>query len=365
MKMQRPNANHVRMSACLAVVLVVAACTGNLSQPPLTDLHLRGVRKVADLDRLQGNDQIIYDAMAFFPPGSSDTRVLFRTSQLYSIGLNGQDLRPIRGGKPCYGFLAPTPDGRWVACSDTDGIEIISLVPGASPSSIQLLRAEPLNEMWSPTWSPEGGAIAVINRGRNADCKVALYHVAADRMRASLLASLTFPMFTRSSGKGCNLGAISWSRDAAWLALVSNDAARNPELSIYVLSMANLLLLAGSTTSVPVDVTIAQNDLVRVGESHTLPRIAWSNQGAQQLLTMVEQDLRSIVQVEPLTGVRTPVLTIPVADAADTRNYGYVCSMAWTPDGARLIFVDCAPGNIEVPAVPSKLYVYTPPQSGA
>jgi WD40 repeat protein len=363
MRMIRHNASRARIGVCLAVALVAVACTGNPAQPPLTDLHLPGVRNIADLDALQRTNQIIYEAAAYSSPDSSDTRVIFgvNVGHIYSIGLSGRDLRPIKGGAPCYGSLAPAPDGRWVACSDSGGIEIIALAPDVSPASVQLLKAAYLESMWSPVWSPDGNVLAIIIRVHKADCMVALYEVPSNRLTAQLLATLAFPMFINTSGGQCGLRTISWSRDGAWLALVAFGAGPNSNENVYVLSLDKLLPLARTTASTPASVTVAQDDLVLFSQDQQSTRVAWSSQGARQLLTILEQDSRAITQVELLSGLRTSLLKIPNADNGDTRNYGFVCAVAWTPDSARLIFVDCAPGAIEVPAVPSQLYVYTPP----
>jgi hypothetical protein len=344
------------------MALLLTGCSTYRTQPPLTDLHLPGVRKIANLDKIQPGEQIIGDAAAYSPFGTSDTRVIFQaTHQLYSIRLDGTDVRSISAGNPCYGAVAPLPDGRSVVCSDDGGIEVISLAPDAPFPSAQVLRAMLLERMWSPTLSPDGSVLAVLHRGPNGGCTVAFYRFPiASGSASSLLATLTFPMFTGSSGTGCELSMISWSRDGAWLALGQHAS---PFEGVYVLSLANRVPLAVGSEGGPVALTITWSDLVLVGEGYSSTRFAWSRRGAHQLLTLVDKNLSSVVQVDPLTAVQRPVLTMPTAGTSDTTNYGFLCALTWTPDGARLIFVDCSPGGIEWSAVPSKLYVYTPPSA--
>jgi hypothetical protein len=81
MKMLGRRPTFVPLVACLALALVLAARTGNITYPPLSDPHIPGVRQVADLDALQRTYQI-QGVATYSEPVTRKTRIVFHADQL-------------------------------------------------------------------------------------------------------------------------------------------------------------------------------------------------------------------------------------------------------------------------------------------
>jgi hypothetical protein len=366
MTMLRRMVTGSRVGACLILALVVAACSGNITRGPLTDLHMLGVRRVANLEALQFTYQI-EDVAAYADPNTGNARIMFQTDQLYTIGLDGRDLRAIKGAPECGYFLAITLDGRRVMCSSSAvGLHTFSLGYDDTATSGQAYGSLG-DDLFAPAWSPDGRLFAVVNHSPQSGCAISLFPIATKGGVARPIATLAIPMFSISNAISnttrCEVSRLAWSRDGAWLALAGQQPADGYDWGVYVLSLASIPQLSESTASAPVNLTVAQSDLTRIGEMHYFTTMAWSTQAGQQLLTYLEGRELAIVQVEPHSGVRTPFLQLPSIDVNSDIDYGVTCGLAWTPDNAHLVFVQCGPGNIEVHPAASKLYVYTPPDA--
>jgi hypothetical protein len=360
-------------AAGLAVILALVGCTADATVLPLTELQFPGVRKIAELAAVQ-HDGLIGDVATYTDPVSSKTRIVFQADQLYTIGLDGRDLRALNGVLPCFGQLAVAPDGRWVACAVGGGIELVALVPGASHRSVQLLGGGFGDHASSPAWSPDGSVVAVVvnypdapTSSPQSGCSVALFQFAAGHLSPHPIATLAFPMFINPKSTQCSLVRVSWSRDGAWLAVVGLEPEDDLHWGVYVLSLASYAALSAASPGSPVAEAVAPADLTRVGEMRNefdfLRPIAWSTVSGHPVLTYVANDITSnpILQVEPQSGLSTLLLNTTYDDAKGNGFYGEVCGLAWTPDDAHLVFVECGYGNIEVHPTASKLFVYTPP----
>jgi hypothetical protein len=147
----------------LSVALLTVSCSTLTTQPPLQDLHMPGVVKIPGLTGLQQHGQI--DSLATYVPAGTTgpARLLFHIGTIYEVELDGSNLHAIASEYPCVRSLAASPDGRWVACQDERGVELSSLVPGVTPSSVQILADVTSEDFSSPTWSPDGRRLALIS----------------------------------------------------------------------------------------------------------------------------------------------------------------------------------------------------------
>lgn len=359
MRILRRITTRTRLGACLILALVVAACSGNVTRGPLTDLRMPGIRKIADLDALQLAYQI-QDVAAYADPGTGKMRIIFQTDQLYTIGLDGRDLRTIKGAQ-CDYSPAITLDGRRIMCGNgSSSLHAFSLGSDNTAISGQSYGIHG-EDLFEPEWSPDGTRFAVISRSSQLGCAIVLFPVATIRGIAQPIATLALPMFSRSSGYGCEVSRLAWSRDGVWLAIAGRELADGYDWGVYVLSLANIAQLTGATASAQANVTITPGDLTRIGDIHYFTPMAWSVHDGHQLLTFVEGRELAIMQVEPQSGLRTLLIQPPAPNISVGVDYGETCGLSWTPDDAHLVFVQCGLGNIEVHPTASKLYAYTPP----
>jgi hypothetical protein len=299
----RWNAACCRLALSLGVMLAVAGCTADATVPPLTELHFPGVRKVAELASVQHDVQIA-DVAAYADPVSSKTRIVFQADQLYTIGLDGRDLQAINGVSPCDGPLAVTPTGRWLACADARGIELVALASGASHRSVQTLGDTYEYGAFSPAWSPGGTMLAVVGRfldgltsSSHSGCSVALFQFVAGHLSSHPIATLAFPMFINPRSGPCYLVRVSWSRDGAWLAVVGLEPEDDLHWGVYALSLASFAALSMATPATPVAEVVSPADLTRVAQMRNdfdfLRPIAWSTVSGRQVLTYVANDITS------------------------------------------------------------------------
>jgi Tol biopolymer transport system component len=110
------------------------------------------------------------------------------------------------------------PDSRSIACTDTEGIDVVDVQTGTAH---QLIRMHPDAE--HPEWSPDGSRIAFQSKDR-------VFVMNADGTRALPLGPTTD-----------RAGAISWSPDGTQLAFVSGGTSR--PASVVVIDV-----LTGQTT---------------------------------------------------------------------------------------------------------------------
>lgn len=331
-----------------AMCVAVAACSGTQPpQKPLTELHLPGVTQIegiTPLHALPRRGDIL--AVATYHPtqGVTADRILFSLDgDLYDVGVDGSGLRSLQVG--CGDPVTISPDGQWAVCPGNAGLLLIGPITSSSPPQVQTIALDDSTPVGFPAWLPDGRHLAVVTSMNG--CSIALYAASPSTDTFDLLALLTFPQFAK--GQECYIQGLAWSPDGAWLAFAEESETSS---QVYALSTVSVLSQLTRTTSV-LHQTVSSAMLVSLGANPTSSPPSWSERGGQPTVSFVDRDWQTIVQVDPATRERTPLLKI---------TDGLLGPLAWTPDGQHLVFtqerplcIECAPSF-----TPSHLYVYTP-----
>jgi hypothetical protein len=357
----------------VALVILVSTCGCQEQHGPLPDLQLRGSTQIpglTDLQRQGADDQIYYiDSVAAYAPsdGPGGARILFQLTQyfgparytpLFDVGLDGRGLRSIPLRQPCDGPVTVSHDGRWAACQDQAGIEVTALNTRRSDGGRQVLTGAFEDDLQSPSWSPDGGHLAVVTHAQAGGCAIAIYTGQSPHTVLRKSALLTFPTIAAqdSSAPSCSPSPsqLAWSPDGAWLAF--EDMANWPGDRLPVYGLLVPALTQSPAPNAPVaTIPITSAQLVPLGRAGWPAPLTWSLAWDGLDLAYIGTTWGSAVQVSVTTRRQMTLI-----DFSANTDAGGMCALSWTRDSRDLVFVDCFPGNFEIYAVPSKVYYYTP-----
>jgi Tol biopolymer transport system component len=185
---------------------------------------------------------------------------------------------------------------------------------------------------------------------RSDGCVLGLYVADPPFKEAQLVTQLTFASLAAPTATvtqdpySCDIKDVGWSPDGQWLAFIAvQDVGGRGERHLYALDLHTYPLPQDggnqSTIAVPAS---ALSDLGGAGETLT-----WSATSH----TITTAGYVGMVEVDLFTHERRVILS---------QQQLTFCAASWTPDGTKLVFILCRPGNFEVVGPQAQLYVYTP-----
>ncbi|HEU5440428.1 MAG TPA: hypothetical protein VFU88_14140 [Ktedonobacterales bacterium] len=311
---------------------------------------------ITDLEQ-RLHDPYLYDIATYAAPAdpASPTHLLFQLDHnLYDARLDGTQLHRVPSAIPCDETFAVTPDGRWVACGNADGIALIPLASQTGEGSRQIVRNQDHDFEGYPAWAPDGQHLGVVN-SMGGGCAIGIYAIQGDYATANLIAVLAFPQFATPDPPGarCGVTGLSWSPDGSWLTF----QVRRPSgiLTLYGVQIASVLpdLLRGSGDVNPSQVTtvpVSADVLLDLGETAQALAPTWRHAG--HALAVTDPRGNTIVEVDRASRQQQTLLgSLPE----------HVCSSSWTPDDQHLVFLLCRQeGSLAAGPPPAQPYIFTP-----
>jgi hypothetical protein len=342
----------VQGAALVSLALLLVACEHALpALKLLTPLHLPGVSVIPGSTNLGE-----ITAIAAYVPaaeGTTGPHVLFTVNRdLYDVGLDGSDLRPLRLRQPCSSPISVTPNGQWAACQTTSGIELISLTTSSSDGSQLIVPNPDPSGIVDLAWAPDSRHLAASTCATGGP--LAIYTVSPGYHSIQLAARLPIgPPLTIDLGVStCPVFDVSWSPDGAWLTFTTNT----DRPTLYAVRLAEIVPHILSAVTSPISVIVSPDLLIRLGGTDHRTPPTWSTVSGQRAVTFVpaDTDQEGIARIDITTRKQTTLLRV---------NEGSIDAPAWTPDSRHLVFAlgqhpvypEC-----EAAFTPSHLYVYTP-----
>jgi Tol biopolymer transport system component len=206
-----------------------------------------------------------------------------------------------------------SPDGERVAYSwagpknDNWDVYVKAIGPGTKPLRLTEHKAND----WGPVWSPDGRQIAFV---RELETGAAIYTVPSLGGQERRLIDVTGPV--RSPTEGSLIPFLSWSPDGEWLALAEKPSENEP---------ARIVRLSLSTLEkTPLTVPPADS----LGDLY--PEL--SPDGRQLAF------VRGASRVWGFHDVWVQSVTQPPARQLTSAKYDHCSGLAWTANGAALVF---------------------------
>ena len=343
--------NVVIVNCILALAVTLTACSGSsLSVPPLSDLTLPGLVKLASVSALEQRigGRRIDELLPYRNPNDGQTHVVFQSqSTYYDTTLDGQRMTPLTTS--CLEGLAITSDGQWGICvaAHRQALAIHDFTGHTTDHVVDVDTSSmdyPTNLGWSPSWAPDNRRLALISR-LGGGCSIAIYQGTPPYTRLDLAAVLSLPQDVVDSpvGPHCVAGGLNWSPDGAWLLFTSSPFVGYTALP---LSSLNLATTAAHTPPITKEIDAAQLLPVNAGAYRAL---TWSRKPS--VVTYSGNYGQSIEETNFVTEQHTKFLIQQVAE---------ILKLAWTPDGKQLVFVLGVTTTELTPPIP-QMYVFTPP----
>lgn len=210
------------LAVCLVVALCLASCSGNVRQAPLATPHVAGVVPIPGITALEQrlHDPYLYEMATYAAaddPASPTHLLLQLDHNLYDARLDGTQLHRVPSALPCDETFSVTPDGRWVACGNADGIALIPLASQTGEESRQIVRNQANDFEGYPAWAPDGQHLGVVNH-LGGGCAIGIYAIQGDYATANLIAVLAFPQFATPDPPNVQCGVTGLScLVAGWL----------------------------------------------------------------------------------------------------------------------------------------------------
>ncbi len=316
----------------------------------MPDLHLPGVIRLAPLDALLAQQSAWqFDAVVpYTAPSSNGTLHLLALlgTPLYDVDLDeAQSPRLLEGDFPCTAPIAVSQDSAWAACATgegtSEGIGMFALPSEGGPApQVRLVLPNPRSDevFYSPTWGPDGRSLAVLRHGPGKPDAIVVYAVPPthDTVRLTSVLNLSGSLVPVS---------LSWSPDGRWLSV---SGRRSPtDRPTYLLPARMLPIAQPSGDGPPATGTL---NIEQMGDISLQIPVVLGWRPSDGAFTFVRD--RSIVTRDLASGNETTLLTVPG---------GYICALAWAPDGRRLFFQLCSNATLGAVPYPAKMYLFTSP----
>jgi hypothetical protein len=351
---------------CLAllVALGLISCSPHITQPPLPELHIPGVSKVPGFDSFfKTVDVYPHDELgrftAYQPGGQGQPGHLLLPlgGKLYDIGLDGKLPHTVPLPNACFDRPSVTLNGRWLLCSNTDGVIALDL-QSPSPGNVEVALADQTRPGLA-TFAPDSRRF-IVTQFADKDCELGVFASGPPYDSSRLVIGLLFPNLVAPGhttlggfAQACDVTDVSWSPDGNWIAFIAGRPGADVNSHLYALDLHTIALpldpASDSAKVIPIP-SSAVHDLgpvIRVGD-------IWANLSWPKSFDTVSMPAgNQTININLRTGERHAILS--VADAE-------ICAASWTPDGAQFFFALCRPyhGNPDITAPPPELYVYTP-----
>lgn len=359
----------VALCLCLCVPLMLAmtldlvGCMQRQQIPPLSTLHLAGLRHLPGLQGIIDSGYQVGPDVAVFQSASDAAPrvVLIDGDHLLVAGLDGGGQRQLEPVVRCEGRPAVTSDGHWVACLGAQGstaydhLELVSLDAGSSDHR-DLRLADGFYV--GLAWSPDGSRLALIASTAGASpCGVQVYALGADYGSLALAASFTSDAF--ASYGSCQLVSVGWSPDGTRLEI----AARHTN-SAYVdtLLVDDQVPVTPAALAASASATIPAAAFTAVAVGAPFSQAAWNPRVSGMLALTGTSAMGGGGQLRYYpaagTGAGQQVgtwLTMP-----DSTHY--LGRITWTPDGRAMVLILTGPYCLDscIPPPPDA-YLFTPP----
>lgn len=355
-----------RLALMLIPLVVLVGCSSpSQPAPPLPELHLAHTTRLPWLDAFIAQDvnhQLgslsLYAAPVPSPsptpgraasttPSTHQVRLLTTVAnETVDVGLDGSNLHTLTLAVPCASDITLTNDGSQAACSTVQGVELFNVGGNASTPISGIILPDASETFGGPSWGPDDSLLLVLHGTLGTLSKVGIYRLPAIGS-PQLLLDLRFPGLVAD-------GAL-WSPDGNWLIV---DGSPNGEFfQPYAYSLAPWLptLRVAMPSAAPLSVSVSNDQLLPLSARADGP-YAWrpghSGQAGQAVVTFVGDGQRAVIE-RALPSRRETTLF--------TQHVGFICGLAWTPDGAALVFQLCGPTGDDAPGPPAHLYLYQPP----
>jgi hypothetical protein len=360
-----PHSRRWRLTSsillALATLLLVCGCGGpdcrNLPppdlQPPtlqlphvqpvhgLDDVLLRAAQ--ADLQNFQGYTRGIEGLTTYQAFGGSYALATL-SPEVYALPLPDGPAARVKGIGCAIGSVALTADATRLAClgvpdayGNKKGLLVAAFTPGVWPPRATVLQDFTIEDLdcFSPTWRPDGGALAVLEHSNNTgQCDIALL---APVMSANpRMPTFAFTArFTVAGELNCEVIQLAWSSDGHTLAALAHFEVLLLEPPREWLTVPDILF-----HSLPVRRLAARRKFPSGLMPHGFARahgFAWAPDG-HRLVVLLEGAGGDHLDGERLAlllldgSPDTPLVPISPGEGL------HLGAFTWTPDGSGLLF---------------------------
>jgi len=355
--------------SCLCIALLcsicMTTCSPHIPPRPLPDLQMPGVSKVPGFESFSKSatngypPQALGRLTAYQPegPGQPGRALLPLGGNLYDIGLDGKAPRIVPIANTCSDRPSISPDGRWLLCSNTEGVITLDL-QWPSPGNVQIALADQTRPELA-TFSPDGRRF-IVTQFADKDCELGVYASEPPHRDSRPVTELLFPdlvevgkTWAGGFAHACVISDVGWSPDGNWIAFIAGRPNADVTSRLYALNLSAIALPSSTATDPTRIITIPSSAVNDLGAGHDFGVVGTNLTWPHAFDTVSMPAGNEIININLRTNERRVVLSVEDAQ---------FCAASWTPDGVQLFFALCRPypSNPDTSAPPAQLYLYTP-----